>query len=109
MQAGKLDRRITLLKPTTAQDSYGAMTEAFASDGTVWANVKQVDGGESFQDDQHTAKKTLVFTIRYRSGITPSWRVQFDGEIYDLDDVAEVGRREGLALTGYAREVQSGA
>lgn len=109
MRAGTLDRRITLMKPTAVQDSYGAMVDGFTSDGTVWANVKQIDAGESFQDDQHTAKKTVVFTIRYRAGVAPTWRVVFDGETYDLHDVAEVGRREGLALTGYAREVKSGA
>lgn len=109
MRAGTLDRRITLMKPTSTQDAYGAMVDSFASEGTVWANVKQLDAGEASRDDQHTAKKTVLFTIRYRASVAPTWKVVFDGETYDLTDVAEVGRREGLALTGYAREVKSGA
>lgn len=41
--------------------------------------------------------ETLI-TIRYRSDVRPRWRVQMDSRNYDIEGVAEIGRRDGLEL-----------
>ena len=49
---------------------------------------------------------SMRFQIRYSSTVanldTRDW-VLFDGRTYDLIAVKEIGRREGLELTGAAR------
>ncbi|EEE35560.1 phage head-tail adaptor, putative [Rhodobacteraceae bacterium KLH11] len=41
---------------------------------------------------------SAVFRIRYMSGITTADRVTFDGTTYDIDEIAELGRRRSLEL-----------
>lgn len=110
MRAGKLDRRITLRKPTKAQDSYGEPLVTYADEATVWAEVKPISGGENYEGDQRSSKQRVEVVIRYRPGIEAnSWLFVYDGETYEIEDVQEMGRREGLKLIAYAREVKSGA
>ena len=39
-----------------------------------------------------------MFQIRYLAGITTADRVTFDGATYDIDEIAELGRKRGLEL-----------
>ena len=110
MRTGELDRRITLRRPTKAQDSYGEPLITYADEATVWAKVTPIAGGESYEGDQRTNKQRVEVLIRYRAGMEANaWLFVYDGETYEIEDVQEVGRREGLKLTAYAREVKSGA
>jgi SPP1 family predicted phage head-tail adaptor len=108
--AGALDRPVRLLRRVVTSNSYGEEVEGWpAIPGIVWAEFTPVGGGESFQADQRTSKQPATFKIRWRAEIAPGQiRVAHDGEEYEIEDVAELGRREYLLLSGYAREVQSG-
>lgn len=109
MRAGQLDRRITIQQFATSPDSFGQPIETWTDVAVVWAQITAESGGESYAAEQRTAKQVVTFTVRYRAGIRPkSHRVVYDGEIYDVENVEEIGRREGLAIKAYAREVQSG-
>jgi len=107
-RAGKLDRRIVLLRPTGGQDEYGGVTRAFVDDAAVWAGLEPQKGDEGFAADQTTAKQVVILRIRYRENVGPKWGVRYDGAEYDIVDVTERGRREELVLTCYARDVTSG-
>jgi len=103
MQAGRLDRRITIQAPTVTKSASGAPVEGWADVATVWAAVNPKSGREYWSAQQRVAELDSVFRIRYRTGVTRQMRIAYGGEYYDIADVAEVGRREGLDILARVR------
>lgn len=103
MDAGKLDRRITLRSVTVTQDAYGGVVETYADMATVWAQYLPGGGNERFVSAQVYAETQARFYLRWREGITTQHRVVFDGRDYDIVAADEIGRREGLELRVRAR------
>lgn len=107
MQVGKLDRQITLEFKTSGQSGSGEPTESWGSAVTAWAQVRPLSGREYYAalGAQIVAEETLVFGIRYRSDVRPGTaRVVYEGRTYNIRRVAEVGRRDGLEITGDTAE-----
>ena len=112
MQAGRLDRRVTIEKPATAsQTGSGQKTLSHTEVDVVWAAVEDVNGRERFVDDQVAAEADTLFVMRYRSDLTPEYRLQFDGRAYDVKAATElrswlgvmVGRRRLLGVFATTR------
>ncbi len=101
MRAGDLDRKITIQSATEAQDGYGEAVPTWGTFATVWAKFTPNRGGERFAANQIVAQADGVFRIRWQPGITEKMRVSYDGDIYDIQYIAEIGRHEALDL--YAR------
>lgn len=103
MEAGKLDRQITLETNTPTANDYGEHTAGWGNAEMVWANVRYQTPKEVFQADQLSALQVAIFMIRYRTGIAAAKnRVIHDGQTYNITGVSEIGRREGLQLIGEA-------
>jgi len=70
-----------------------------------WAAVSGGAGSEAVEAGQPSARAVRTFNIRYREGLTPSeqFRVVFEGQVFDITSVLEVGRRREMDVTGYAR------
>lgn len=100
MKAGKLDRRVTLQTLTVTRDSYGAAIESWTDLDTVWAEVIPLKGREYFTAAQIVAEKMLKFRIRYRTDLTETMRIVYAGQTYDVQYMAEIGRRAGFELMG---------
>jgi SPP1 family predicted phage head-tail adaptor len=98
MRAGKLDKVIVLERATTAVDDYGTPVEAWTEFATVRAQLIQSTTEEFMQTFGMATQTAVVFRIRYLDGITLADRVRHDGRIFDLKEVKELGRREGLEL-----------
>jgi len=104
MNAGRMDRRITLQRKSSSQDSFGQPIETWADISTVWAEVVPVSGNERFVSQQVIAEADTLFKIRYMSGLTPLDRVVYDGRTYDVKGVIEIGRRrEGMQIAAMTR------
>ena len=104
MNAGKMDRRITLQRKSSSQDSFGEAIDTWADISTVWAEVVPVSGNERFVSQQVIAEADTLFKIRYMSGLTPLDRVVYDGRTYDVKGVIEIGRRrEGMQISAMTR------
>lgn len=74
MQAGKLRVLVTLTKPSQSL-SGGNASVTYPSQGTAWANMEAIGGtvpGVTMEADYR-------FTLRYRSDITPRWRLEIPG------------------------------
>lgn len=99
MQAGPLDRRITIQTHTDTRDGAGEPVPAWTTLATVWANVLHLRGTEPFEGQQFNAQRVTVFTIRYRDDVDETMQVSFDGQTYDIEGISELGRRDGLELT----------
>jgi len=97
-----MDRRITLQRATLAANAYGERAETWGTLATVWAEVQyKVGGVEAVQSDQLFSKQRVHFIIRYSSdvsGVRPSDRVSYNGNIYEIEGVQEIGRAEGLRI-----------
>lgn len=98
-----MDRRIQLLSVTTTQDTAGGPVEATSPLATVWAEAKDLLGREFTAAQQTNAEITTRFRIRYRADLTPQHRIAWDGRSYDIVNIAEIGRREGLEINARAR------
>jgi len=100
---GRLDRRIVIQQATETQNSSGEVISTWSDLATVWASVRPARTVESVQGDQEHAVRETVFRVRRRADITEKMRVSYDGKLYDIAGIVEIGRREALDLTGVVR------
>lgn len=97
--AGALDRRITLQERTDTRDAAGEPIPAWTTLDTVWAALIPLTGREQFEAQQVNAQRPAKFQIRYRDDVTETMRISWDGEVWDINGISQIGRREGLELT----------
>jgi SPP1 family predicted phage head-tail adaptor len=107
MESSKLDQRLTIEKPSVAQDaSFGAESVTWSTLATVWGKVADVvntrRGGEETVEQNVRVRSSLTqITIRYRSDVTTDMRIQWTarGRTLQIVGMAELGRRDGLQLS----------
>ena len=100
IDALQLNRIISIEKPTVARDSFGSEILTWGELAEVWASVNQTGVSEKFVNDanRELALRTAQITIRWLPDIEEDMRVIYDGLIWDIEGIAEIGRREGLNL-----------
>jgi SPP1 family predicted phage head-tail adaptor len=106
MQAGRLDRTVTLERFTTNTDTFGGEARTWATLATRRALYTPVSDGERSQAAETAATIECRFLIRWSSDLadlSPKDRLTFDGRTFNIVGVKEVGRREGLEISASAR------
>ena len=103
MRAGSLDRRIDILRRTLTRNEYGEQVETFDVYDTVWAAKLDTTGRELFTAKGTIAENSTRFRIRYRSDLYLTDRLSYGGTEYDITQIAELGRRDGLEIVAVAR------
>jgi SPP1 family predicted phage head-tail adaptor len=106
MQAGRLDRRVTLERFTETRDQFNEPVKGWTPLATVWASYEPLSDGERFRASETAAGASARFVIRWSqdvSSLNPKDRLVFEGVVHELVRVKEIGRREGLELTTAAR------
>jgi SPP1 family predicted phage head-tail adaptor len=98
IKAGKLDRQITITREAETVAASGAVSKAWAPVVNVRAELVQRSANEYLVGFGEADAGGAVFRIRYLAGITTADRVTFYGVTYDIDEIAELGRRRGLEL-----------
>ena len=98
IEAGKLDRRVTLQTNSPSQDTTGQPIESWSEIDVVWAEVVPLRGRVLLAAQQVNAEVTAKFLIRYRSDVGPADRVLYDSVGHDILSVTEIGRQEGLEI-----------
>lgn len=109
MQAANLDRTITIQKKAVTQNDSGDEVETWSTLAVVSAEKLEGTGGERFTSQQFIAEGAKTFRIRWSKRlkvVTTEHRISFDDRIYDIVDVQEIGRREGLRLDCRVRTEQ---
>lgn len=99
MRAGRLDRRVTLQRRAITRDAAGGAIEGWSSAFSCWAERRDVRGSERLEAGAVTATADAVFRIRWRAGIDATWRLMEGATGWDIEAVAELGRRDGLELS----------
>ena len=87
MQAGRLNKRITIQSPATGQDATGEPTTGWTDVATVWASIVDVSGREYVAAGGLQNSAQTKITIRYRSGIVPSMRVVHGSDAYNVEAI----------------------
>ena len=104
MQAGKLNRRVTIQAKNTVADSYGQMIETWTDSRTTWAEVITKGGTEFYAAQKLNASTDTVFRVRYNDDITVLNRLKYGTRIFEILGINEVnGMRTELLLS--CREV----
>lgn len=105
MNAGDLDRRITLRRKTETNTGLG-VTMTWADLGTVWASRKDVSDGEKMAAGGVMATLAARFVVRSSTltrGLTPKDALIEGGKTFQIMGVKEMGRRDFLEITAEAR------
>lgn len=98
MRAGLLTKAIGIERVTTSIDDAGTPQETWATFAKVRAQLVQVSTEEFMRSFGASSEAATVFRIRFLDGITLADRVKYEGRVYDLKEIKELGRREALEL-----------
>ena len=100
MEAGKLNKRITIQKRVPKSTASGQQGGGWAPVCTVWAQVKCTSPRQINDEGVLQHEATYKFFIRKRKGITAQMRVLWDSRIFNLvgPPVDWADERTGLTL-----------
>jgi len=102
--SGKLDRRITIKTNSETQDSYGGPQDSWVTLVTnLPAMISHKSGNETFEGNRLNYRVDKSFIIRWRTDLKARDRVEYTPdrgvtEVYNIRDIIEIGRRQGLEL-----------
>jgi SPP1 family predicted phage head-tail adaptor len=109
MDAGELDRRITLRR-VGEPDVDGAGNPIPGTGQNIaltrWAKYTPVSDRERIAAKEVSAEYTARFVIHWSQAVrdvSPKWWLSFEGRDYDITGVKEVRRRETIEITASAR------
>ena len=105
MEAGKLDRTVTLRRASTTQSGFNTPVSAWADLATVRASKHDVSDAERARAGQESAIMITRFQVRYAaqiSNLDPRDQLVCEGRKYQIVAVKELGRRVGLEITAKA-------
>jgi len=106
MKAGRLDRRITIMRASLSANALNEQEETWLDIATVWASKEDISDSERIRAQEVSAEITTRFQIRHSSAVAdvnPKDRVRFDGRVFDIYGVKEIPYRAGLEITATAR------
>lgn len=106
LSAGKMDRKIVLQRFTETRDAYNEPVLTWATLATRAASYEPLSDGEWFRASETAANASARFVIRYSAAVadlSPLDRLTFEGLTYEIVNVKQVGRREGIEITAGAR------
>lgn len=99
MRAGKLDREITIQALGEGPpDEYGSPTETWTDAATLRAQLVEASTEEFQRAYGASGETAIIFRTRYLDGVTLAHRVSYDGQVHNLVELKEIGRRRGLEL-----------
>ena len=106
--AGQLDRRITIQRYTSTQDSFGGDVQTWTNLTTISAARMDVNDSERLAAEQVNSSLMSRFKVRSSittRSITPSDRISYDGGIWDIHGIKETkeGRKRFLEITAAAQ------
>lgn len=88
MIAGRMKYRITLIKPTTSTNKFGAEQTTYTDTVTVHAERVKISGNESEEVGEHFPDYTVEYNIRDNHEVEENWRVkQLGGYLYTVTNI----------------------
>lgn len=93
MRGGDLRKRVTIQQRTTDQDDYGQQLNQWDDVARVWAGIEPLNGRELLAAAAVQAETTHTVTMRYRPGITPQLRINYNGRLFNILNVLDDNER----------------
>lgn len=87
MQAGRLNRRITLQKQSSVRDTTGQSKITWTDIATVWAAILPLRGREFFEAERLNSEISVRILIRYRPDVSSTWRVKYGARMFDVREI----------------------
>lgn len=91
---GELDQRVQFKSIITTKDSGGGSSKTFVDNFSCWAKVKSKSGNELNQTDQIQATGKYQFVIRWRNDFDETNQIVWDGEVYNISFISNMGGRK---------------
>lgn len=99
MQAGRLNRRVTLQSPSQSVDELGQPIPGWTDVATLWADIRMKSGLESIKAGAPVSVVQASIRVRYRAGITAGMRLTHNLQAFNIVAVMpDVGGREYVDL-----------
>ena len=97
----RLDRIVEIQSRRITRDAFGSEVVSWSETDKVWANVNQTGASEDFENnaDRDVALRNSTFRIRWRDDVEETSRVVYDGFLWGINGIAEVGYRRELELS----------
>ena len=87
MQAGRLNRRCVLQRPSQDVDELGQPIPGWTDIATLWADIRMKSGLESIKAGAPVSVVPASIRIRYRSGVNAGMRVVHNLVAYEIKAV----------------------
>jgi SPP1 family predicted phage head-tail adaptor len=100
---GPLDRRVTIERSIAIPDGLGGEEASWGRHADVWASYYPISDSERLRAAEVAATITARFRIRWGLDVGPTDRLVFDGRIYEIVGVKEIGRHKGQEITAGSR------
>ncbi len=99
MRAGQLDREITIQEYSEGTpDEYGNSVPGYVDVATVRAQLIQSTIEEYQRAYGEGANTAVIFRIRWTDQIETSSQITYGGKTFNIREIKEIGRRNGLEL-----------
>ncbi|MGH7243608.1 MAG: phage head closure protein [Phycisphaerales bacterium] len=108
IRSGKLDKKLIIQQNTPTTKPSGDLEPVWSTWKTVWGELLEQSGGESFQSDRRVATQKAVFKIRFLKGLSPKHQISWRSQVFEISDVAEPKRGSEMVVTCYSFDVVGG-
>lgn len=98
MKAGKLIHLIEVQQVTTTFSEAGTPAHVWSHLMSTRAERVAQETSEFIRGYGASDETVAVFRTRYLDGITTAHRIAFDGQVFNIKEVMQLGRRQGLEL-----------
>jgi head-tail adaptor len=98
MQAGKLNRVITIEREIATINKFGYKESTWTTVGTVRAEVAQHAIDEAATGYGEGDTDAITVRTRYFAGLSTADRIRFFGRVYGVKGFTELGIRAGLEI-----------
>ena len=100
LSIGQLDRRIEILKPTYATDSYGQSIKTYATLLSCWAHIDWKASNRKEESQEQVQGTDIIFYIRnlgFDSSVLiemGTYRIEYDSNTYIIHGIKEIDGRD---------------
>lgn len=91
MNAGKLNKRITIQQYESTQNEFGEQVKTWSNIKTAWASIQPLQGREWFNAKQMQSEIEVRMRLRYTTAITPKMRIVYNSLNYNIESIINVG------------------
>jgi len=100
MGVGKMDDRVTFQTSTQTKDALGGYSASWTGEVSTWAYVQPMKGSEALEVSQIVNGQPYECEVYYDDvpGLDMHYRVEYEGEIYELHSIVKDERRNVWTL-----------